>query len=155
MKVNLGALSITSTAFDHGGRIPVRHSGDGEGTSPPLAWHDPPEGTRSFALVSHDPDAPLLDGFAHWVLYGIPHDVSGIEEGGGASYVQGVHDLGATGWTPPSPPPGHGDHFYYFHLYAVGADVELEPGLDRSALLQRIDDHILVQARIVGVYGRQ
>jgi len=154
MKVNLGTLSITSAAFKHGERIPVRYSGDGEGLSPPLAWQAAPEGTRSFAMVSHDPDAPLIDGFTHWVLYGIPADVTSIDEGGGGSYIQGVHGMGEPGWVPPSPPPGHGDHFYYFHVYALGADVDLEPGLDRSTLLALIDEHVIEQARIVGVYGR-
>ena len=154
MKVNLGDLAITSAAFAHGDRIPEQHSADGAATSPPLSWTNVPEGTRSFALVCDDPDAPLNRGFCHWVLYGIPADVRGLEAGGGTEYTQGVNGMDAAGWTAPSPPPGHGEHFYYFHLYAVGDGEDLEPGLSKDALLDAIDERIIEQARIVGTYGR-
>ena len=62
--------------------------------------------------------------------------------------------MGQADYLPAGPPPGHGDHFYYFEVYAVGENPELPPGLDRESLIKRIDPHILEQARIVGVYGR-
>jgi Raf kinase inhibitor-like YbhB/YbcL family protein len=155
MKINLGDLSVTSPAFEHGTTIPVRHTGDGDGASPPLAWSSVPERTKSFALVAHDPDAPLVNGFTHWVVYGIPADVTSLGEGDGAQYTQGLNGMGQPGWVPPAPPPGHGDHFYFFHLYALDCDGDaIESGLDGAKLLDRIDEHIVEQARVVGVYGR-
>jgi len=56
-------------------------------------------------------------------------------------------------WFPASPPPGHGTHFYYFHVYAIGSDLQLEPGLTARQLLDRIDEGVLEQARIVGTYS--
>jgi len=66
MKVNLGKLTVTSPAFRHGERMPDDQSGNGAGVSPELSWSDGPEETRSFALIAHDPDAPLVRGFTHW-----------------------------------------------------------------------------------------
>jgi Raf kinase inhibitor-like YbhB/YbcL family protein len=155
MKINLGELTIVSPAFDHGTAIPVQYTGDGDGVSPPLEWSSVPEGTKSFALVAHDPDAPLVTGFTHWVLYGIPASATSLPEDVGEQYVQGVNGMGQPGWVPPSPPPGHGDHFYFFHLYALDSEADdIEEGLDSATLLGRIDEHILEQARIVGVYRR-
>lgn len=52
--------------------------------SPPLHWSGAPEGTRSCAIVCHDPDAPLVAngryGFVHWILYRLPAAADGLEE---------------------------------------------------------------------------
>lgn len=150
-KLNVADLQVSSPAFDSHGRIPERHTGDGEDVSPPLEWRGVPEGTRAFALVVHDPDAPLVDGFTHWVLYGIPADVRGLAEGTG-EFLAGTNSFGKTGYNGPAPPPGHGPHHYYVWLYALDDDVGLEPWLDRRALLERIEDHVIEQARVVGLY---
>jgi Raf kinase inhibitor-like YbhB/YbcL family protein len=153
VKINLGELAVTSTAFGHGERMPDDQSGNGAGVSPELSWSGAPEGTESFALICHDPDAPLAHGFTHWVVYGIPASVTGIPQGGGAEYVQGANTMGQAGFAPAGPPPNHGDHFYYFQLYAIGSGVDLAPGLSADELLDAIDEHILVQARLVGTYS--
>ena len=152
--LHLGDLSITSPAFEHGGSIPDRHTGNGDDVSPELSWTDPPDGVRQYALVCHDPDAPLTHGFTHWVAYGIPADATGIAEGGGGSFVEGANDFGNESYGGPAPPPGHGTHHYYFHLYALSGEIDAGPGLTRAELLDKIDPLILVQARIVGTYSR-
>ena len=152
-KLNVADLRISSPAFDSHGRIPERHTGDGEDISPPLEWSGAPEGTRAFAVVVHDPDAPLVDGFTHWVAYGIPADASAVGEGA-QDPVQGTNTVGSTGYVGPAPPPGHGPHHYYFWVYALDDDLDLEPGLDRRALHDRIEDHVLEQARVIGTYER-
>lgn len=150
-KLNVQNLAIRSTAFDGLGPIPARHSGDGEDVSPALTWTGVPDGTRSFAVVVHDPDAPLVDGFTHWVLYGISGDATGLPEGADGG-TAGATSFGETRYNGPAPPPGHGPHHYYFWLYALDADLELEPGLDRRELLSRIEDHVIEQARVIGTY---
>jgi Raf kinase inhibitor-like YbhB/YbcL family protein len=153
-KLNVAELRLRSPAFSHHERIPPRHAGEGDDVAPALEWSGAPEGTKAFAVVMHDPDAPLVDGFAHWVAYDIPGEATGLPEGGGDA-VAGTNSFGRTGYGGPAPPAGHGPHHYYLWLYALDDDLELEPGLDRRALLDRIEDHVIEQARLVGTYANE
>ena len=150
-QLNVQDLSIRSGAFEGHGQIPERHTTDGEDVSPPLEWSGVPEGTQAFAVVCHDPDAPLVDGFTHWVAYNIPADATGLPEGG-EGVTNGVNSMGDEGYMGPAPPAGHGPHHYYFWVYALDQDLGLEPGLDRRELLSRIEDHVIEQARTIGIY---
>jgi len=80
----LSDMALTSAAFADGGAVPAKHTGEAEDVSPPLSWRDAPDGTKSFALICHDPDAPLVKpgtyGYVHWVLYGIPGDATGLPD---------------------------------------------------------------------------
>jgi len=151
-KLNVADLKVRSPAFDGHSRIPDKHTSNGDGIAPPLEWSGVPDGTKSFAVVVHDPDAPLVDGFTHWVAYNIPADTTSLPEGGGG-VTEGTNSMGNTGYNGPAPPPGHGTHHYYFWLYALDDDVTLEPGLDRRALLEQIEDHVIEQARLVGTFS--
>ncbi|HWD85604.1 MAG TPA: YbhB/YbcL family Raf kinase inhibitor-like protein [Solirubrobacteraceae bacterium] len=150
-ELNVANLEITSPAIDDHGRIPERHTSDGENVSPALSWTGEPEGTRSFALVVHDPDAPLVDGFTHWVLYNLPADTTELDEGA-KDGTSGSNSTGKPGYMGPAPPAGHGPHHYYFWVYALDDDLDLPEGLDRRALNDRIEDHVIEQARLIGVY---
>jgi len=152
-KFNVQDLAIRSSAFEPHGRIPERHSGDGDDVAPALEWTGVPAGSESFAVVVHDPDAPLVDGFVHWVAYGIPGDATGLPEGGGDA-VSGTNSFGNHGYNGPMPPEGHGPHHYYFWVYALDQDLGLQPGIDRRELLDRIEDHVIEQARVIGTYER-
>jgi Raf kinase inhibitor-like YbhB/YbcL family protein len=147
----VGDLKVTSDAFKHHERIPDRHTGNGEDVAPALSWSGAPAGTKAFAVVMHDPDAPLVEGFTHWVAYGIPGSATGLPEGGG-EITEGLHSMGEAGYMGPAPPPGHGTHHYYFWVYALDTDEELPPGLDRHGLYARIEEHVIEQARLVGTY---
>jgi Raf kinase inhibitor-like YbhB/YbcL family protein len=153
-KLYVGDLHLRSPTFRHHEPIPPRHAGDGEDVAPALEWSGAPEGTKAFALVVHDPDAPLVDGFTHWVAYGIPGSTTSLPEAGG-DVVAGANSFGNTGYNGPAPPPGHGTHHYYFWVYALDEDLELPPGLDRRALLAQIEDHVIEQARLVGTYKNE
>lgn len=153
-QLNVADLKLSSPAFDGHKRIPDRYTSNGENVAPPLQWIGVPAGTKAFAVVMHDPDAPLVDGFTHWVAYGIPGDATSLPEGGGG-VVNGVHSAGGQGYTGPAPPPGHGTHHYYFWLYALDDDLDLPPGLDRRALHDRIEDHVIEQARLTGTYSNE
>jgi Raf kinase inhibitor-like YbhB/YbcL family protein len=150
-QLSVADLKLESPAFKHHEKIPERHTGDGEDVSPELRWSGVPDGTKSFAIVVHDPDAPLVDGFTHWVAYGIAGDRTGLPEGDDDA-TAGTNSFGRAGYGGPAPPPGHGTHHYYFWVYALDDDLDLEPGLDRRALLDRIEDHVIEQARLVGTY---
>jgi Raf kinase inhibitor-like YbhB/YbcL family protein len=153
----LSAMTLTSAAFEQHGRIPARHTGEADDVSPALAWLDVPEGTKSFAVICHDPDAPLIKpgtyGFVHWVLYGIPGSSGELAEGVG-EYVQGVNDFGNAGYGGPMPPEGHGTHHYYFWLLALDTEPDLPSGLTMWELLERIEPNVIGMNRLVGTYSR-
>lgn len=152
-ELNVADLTLTSPAFASHARIPDRHTANGEDVPPTLEWSGAPEGTQSFAVVVHDPDAPLVDGFCHWAVYGIPADTTRLEEGSEA-FTAGKNSFGHSGYNGPAPPPGHGPHHYYFWVYALDEAMSLDAGLDRRSLFERIEDHVLEQARLVGTFER-
>src|ERR1017187_10126253 len=82
-ELKVADLTITSPAFETHRPIPDRHASTGEDLAPELRCGGAPAGTKAFAVVVHDPDAPLVDGFTHWVAYGIAGDATGLPEGGG------------------------------------------------------------------------
>lgn len=150
---HLGTLTLDSPAFGHGDRIPDRHTPNAENVSPELRWQGAPDGAAEYAVICHDPDAPLTRGYVHWVTYGIPGEATSLPEDSGTRFTAGVNEAGEGTYSGPAPPPGHGTHFYFFHLYALDEALDLEPGLTAAQLLDRIDDHILEQARVVGTYS--
>ena len=153
----LSEMTLTSSAFDNGGSIPRKHTGEGEDVSPPLAWSKVPDGTRSFALICHDPDAPLVSagtyGFVHWVHYNIPADVTALPEGC-KQHTDGPTNFGKAGYGGPMPPEGHGQHKYYFWILALDCEPNLEDGLDMWQLLAKVEPHTLAMNRLVGTYQR-
>ncbi|HEX6997123.1 MAG TPA: YbhB/YbcL family Raf kinase inhibitor-like protein [Gammaproteobacteria bacterium] len=150
-------MRLTSPAFPHLAAIPKKHTGEGEDVSPPLAWSDAPDGTRSFALVCHDPDAPLVKpgtyGFVHWVLYNIPASVDRLPEAA-SGYTVGVNDMGNLSYNGPMPPEGHGQHHYYFWLLALNQETSLEPGLTMWQLFEKIEPAVIGMNRLIGTYSR-
>jgi hypothetical protein len=152
------AFQLTSTAFESEETIPDRYTCEGADVSPPLSWSDPPEGTKSFALVFEDPDAPG-GTFTHWLLYGIPGSRDGLPEGvetdptlswGGK---QGRNDFGNVGYGGPCPPMGS-EHRYFFRLYALDRELDLPQGASRDQLLDRAEEHAIARTGLMGRYGR-
>jgi Raf kinase inhibitor-like YbhB/YbcL family protein len=155
MSLKLGNFKLTSSAFQSQGKMPKRYGGDGDNKSPPLEWSGAPAGTKQFALVCHDPDAPLPQGFTHWVVYGIPASTTSLpEDEGPGIFVAGVNGMGKAGYMGPYPPPGHGPHHYFFWIYALDTEDGMKAGMTRDQLLDAIKNHVLEQARIVGTYER-
>ena len=150
-------MQLTSTAFASMARIPRQYTGEGADLSPPLAWRNAPPGTKSFALVCHDPDAPLVTplglGFTHWVLYNIPGSVLTLREAE-KGYTNGSNGFGKPGYGGPMPPELHGVHHYYFWLLALRADLKLAPGLAMQELFAAIEPQVLGMNRLIGTYSR-
>ncbi|MDA0301897.1 MAG: YbhB/YbcL family Raf kinase inhibitor-like protein [Chloroflexi bacterium] len=158
MAFALSTMQLTSSAFEAGGRIPKKHTGEDTDVSPALAWSHAPEGTRSFAVICHDPDAPLVTpdgdyGYTHWVLYNIPADVTSLEEGD-PRFTQGIRGNGQPGYMGPMPPPGHGTHRYFFWILAMSSEPNLEAGLTINGLLAKVEPTLLGMNRLVGEYSR-
>lgn len=154
----LSDMQLKSTAFSNGGPIPSKHTGVGADASPQLSWANAPAGTKAFAVICHDPDAPLVSpggtyGFVHWVLYNIPASVTSLAEGA-ADYTQGMNDFGKTGYGGPMPPVGHGRHHYYFWVLALDKELDLEAGLTLWQLLARVEPSLIGMNRLVGTFER-
>lgn len=151
------SLNVKSRAFRDGQTIPEAYTCDGDDISPPLEWKNVPDETRSLALISDDPDAPV-GTWVHWVIYNIPPDSEGLKENIPAvekldnGATQGRNDFGRTGYGGPCPPGG--THRYYFRLYALDVDTGFEPGLTKSELLKKIRGHIIDEAELMGQYSR-
>ncbi|HOK08321.1 MAG TPA: YbhB/YbcL family Raf kinase inhibitor-like protein [Candidatus Hydrogenedens sp.] len=151
-------LTITSSAFKMGSPIPKKYTGDGPDLSPPLNWEGVPEGTKSLALISDDPDAPV-GTWVHWVIFNIPPTEKGLPEGvpkqntlsNGAK--QGTNDFRKIGYNGPAPPPGK-PHRYYFKLYALNVVLDLPAGSKKADLLKAMEGHILASSEYMGTYQR-
>jgi len=151
-------LDLSSLAFREGSKIPAKYSCQGEDVSPALHWGEPPQGTRSFALIMDDPDAPG-GVFTHWVLLNVPLDTRDLPEAVPAQAqlpdrsLQGKNDFGRTGYGGPCPPPGSA-HRYRFTLYALDRMLDLKTGVTKKQLLDAMRGHILVQGQLTGTYQR-
>jgi Raf kinase inhibitor-like YbhB/YbcL family protein len=153
----LSSIQLASSAFPAGGQIPGRYTGEGEDISPALAWDTIPEGTQAFALICHDPDAPLVKqgsyGFVHWVVYNLPAELRSLAEGS-TEGTAGINDFGKAGYGGPMPPEGHGVHHYYFWILALNQSLDLPAGLTMAELLEKTEPYLLGINRLVGTYQR-
>lgn len=158
-------LRVTSEAFAEGAAIPLRSvfggfGCTGENRSPALQWSGTPEGTRSFAVIAHDPDAPTGTGFYHWVVFDLPGDTRALPDNAGAegALAPGAHagrtDYGASAYGGPCPPPGPA-HRYRFSVYALDAAPLGAPEGSSAALVRfMLRGHVLAYGTLTGTYGR-
>lgn len=152
------SFQISSTAFAGSQMIPKKFTCDGPDVSPELSWQDAPAGTKSFALIMDDPDAPA-GTWVHWVLYNIPADAKELAEGvtkqeqlaDGA--LQGGNDFRKIGYGGPCPPPGK-PHRYYFKLYALDAKLDLKAGASKADVERAMKEHVLGETQLIGRFGR-
>jgi Raf kinase inhibitor-like YbhB/YbcL family protein len=149
------AIEVSSPAFESGGVIPTKYTGEGQDVSPALNWSGLPEGTREIALICDDPDAPRPDPWVHWVVYKIPANRTGLPEGDTEGALEGSNDFGGTGYGGPMPPIGHGVHHYYFKVYALEIELEAAASLTKDQLLEVIEGHVLDEGELVGTYERK
>ncbi|MBI5642171.1 MAG: YbhB/YbcL family Raf kinase inhibitor-like protein [Deltaproteobacteria bacterium] len=152
-------FSLKSPDFNEGESIPKRFSCEGEDISPELVWEDPPPGTKSFALIVEDPDAPM-GTFVHWIIYDLPPASKKLRRGAGTEELsdgikQGSTDFGLKRYGGPCPPKGHGKHRYNFLLRALDiATLGLPAGAKKSEVERAMKGHILAETKITGLYQR-
>jgi Raf kinase inhibitor-like YbhB/YbcL family protein len=151
-------FQLTSKAFAKDGNIPVRFSCKGEDISPELSWSGAPAGTKSFALIMHDPDAPVSGGYTHWIVYNMPATVTRIPEKAPsqdrlpAGGMQGKNDSGKYGYMGPCPPSG--THRYYFRLYALDTELDSSAAASKTSLEKAVAGHVLAEAELMGRFTR-
>jgi Raf kinase inhibitor-like YbhB/YbcL family protein len=154
------SLSVSSTAFNNGELMPARFTCEGNNTSPPIAWSEPPAGTQSLALIIDDPDAPdpqaaKRSTFVHWVVYNLSPATRAMSEGTNAApagALDGRNDFGNTRYGGPCPPKGR--HRYFIKVFALDGrlpDLKQPHALD---LEKAMDGHILARGVLMGTYEK-
>ena len=153
---------LHSPSFEPQGAIPAKHTCQGDDAAPALVWSDAPAGTKSFALIVDDPDAPdpraPKTTWVHWLLYNLPATTAALPEAATAADLppgtrEGINDFKRTGYGGPCPPIGR--HRYFHKLYAL--DVVL-PDLrkpTRADLETAMRGHVLAEAQLVGTYEKK
>jgi Raf kinase inhibitor-like YbhB/YbcL family protein len=156
------SLTLTSASFHHQGDIPTKHTCEGRDLSPSLSWSGEPPGTRAFALIVDDPDAPDPKApkmtWVHWVLYNIPAGTAELPEGVAppalpAGTREGLNDWKRTGYGGPCPPIGR--HRYFHKLYALDAVLPDIGKPNKAALERAMQGHVLAQAELIGTYEKK
>lgn len=142
-------MQLTSPSFANNQQIPSLYTCDGDNISPPLAWSDVLEDTKSFALTVIDPDAPG-GSYAHWLVANIKPGAREILEGAEIGTPIAT-DFGTPGWGGPCPPSGI--HHYVFTLYALNVP-ELS-GLTKANFVAQVESHSIAKAELIGLYQRQ
>ena len=161
-EASMAEFKLSSPGFRHNQPVPAKFTCDGQDVSPALKWEGAPAGTKSFALICDDPDAPA-GTWVHWVIWGIPATATGLPEN--VTRTESVTALGGTkqgensssrlGYGGPCPPPGHGVHHYHFKLYALDTEPALKPRAMKRQLEEAMGGHVLAMAELVGTYERK
>jgi Raf kinase inhibitor-like YbhB/YbcL family protein len=152
-----GKMEIKSSAFKEGEIIPGKYTCDNIDISPPLVWSQVPAGTKTFALICDDPDAPM-GTWVHWVIFNLPGNILELSENVPKSEVlkngakQGRNDFRNIGYGGPCPPGG--THRYYFKIYALDKELDSKPGITKKDLLKAMEGHILASGQLMGRYKR-
>jgi Raf kinase inhibitor-like YbhB/YbcL family protein len=149
MPLNIKDLKIESPDFANLGKMKDQFAGDKGNVTPRLKISGVPREAVELAVVCHDPDAPLAQGFTHWTVYGIPTSATDLAEAD-KKYRVGPNGMGQKAYFGPQPPAGHGLHHYYFWVYALNTKVDGTPS--REEFLDRYKDNIIEQNRTIGVY---
>jgi Raf kinase inhibitor-like YbhB/YbcL family protein len=153
------SIKITSTAFQAGGSIPSKYTCEDRDLSPPLAWSGAPSGTKTFALILDDPDAPdpakPQRVYVHWVIYNIPATTVALAENASKKglpkgAVQGKNDWGKAEYGGPCPPIGR--HRYFFKLYALDTELTGLSSPTKGDLERVMKGHVLDSGELIGTY---
>ncbi len=145
-------MVLESLAFPPETALPPKFTCDAENISPPLEWKNVPDGTKTFALIMSDPDAPSGD-WVHWIIWNIPGTTRLIQEKyAPEGAMVGNNDFGTPSWSGPCPPSG--THRYVFALYALDVELNLPENTKKDDLLKAMNGHVLAQAELMAPYKR-
>jgi Raf kinase inhibitor-like YbhB/YbcL family protein len=146
------SITITSSAFSEGDKIPRLFTCDDKNVSPPLSWSGVPSNSVSLVIIMDDPDAPS-GTWVHWVLYNLPGELSNLDQGATGKGTDGKNDFNRTGYGGPCPPRGS-NHRYLIKVYALDTRLDLKSGATKAQVENGMRGHILAQGQLMGRYGR-
>jgi Raf kinase inhibitor-like YbhB/YbcL family protein len=150
-----GGFSLSSPAFLDGGMLdPCFTADEDDAVAPPLEWTAPPPGTQELALIVEDPDAPGVEPFCHWLVWGLSPQAGKLLEGEVPPRV-GKNAHQNSEWLLPNPPEGDRAHDYVFQLFALDRPLGLMPGAGRNDLIAAMEGHVIAAAVTTGKYQRQ
>jgi Raf kinase inhibitor-like YbhB/YbcL family protein len=155
-------IGVHSNAFGNMEPIPTRYTADGDGASPPIEWYSIPDGAQSLVLIVEDGDSPTPHPLVHAIAVNIDPDRRSLAEDSLVMSDDGLPtdvDLGLNsvlkrGWTPPDPPPGHGEHRYAFQLFALANAVLLPSGAGRHDVVEAVMQSAIAAGCLIGTYER-
>ena len=151
-------IKVTSPDFKPNGMIPSKFTCEGSNIAPAIEWSNIPAGTKSFALIVDDPDAPdpahPTMVWVHWVVYNIPANIHKIPRGAklpkGA--LPGINDFKTTTYGGPCPPIG--THRYFFKVYALDTKLPDLHNPTKDQLLKHLKGHVLAKGYLIGLYKK-
>lgn len=158
-----GGIRVTSPVFKESEAIPRLFTTDGDGRFPGIEWTGLPADTKEVVLLVEDADIPFAVPVTHLIVHSIDPALPGLETGAvkpfmaapaAAGWACGRNFLGAAGWTPPAPPPGHGPHRYAFQVFALNVRSDFRFPPRRGRLMRRIRPHIIARGRLIGTYAK-
>ncbi|MFH1358283.1 MAG: YbhB/YbcL family Raf kinase inhibitor-like protein [archaeon] len=147
------------SVFKEGDDIPEKYTADGENVNPPLEISEIPKGCKSLILIVDDPDANRVVGYTwiHWIRFNIPVD-EGVKEfkikENSEPGVGGMNTYKSGKYGGPNPPAGSGTHRYFFKIYALDSELDLDESVDKEAVEDAMEEHVLDEAELIGVYRR-
>jgi len=146
-------MKLTSPSFEDGGKMPEKFGYVRENVNPELKIEDVPEEAESLALIMDDPDAlePAGKIWLHWTLWNISTDVGSIGEGESPG-VEGTTDFRDTGYGGPNPPDG--EHTYFFRVYALDTELDIEEGASREDFEEAMEGHVVEETELKGRYPK-
>lgn len=167
VSVSVSALELTSTDIEKGKHMTKAQEFKGFGCtgdnkSPQLAWSNPPKGTKAFALLAYDPDAPTGSGWWHWQIVNIPSHVNSLPTGAGEmsnkltpeGSMQIENDYGVRGFGGACPPENHGVHRYQFTIHALSKKLDLPKNASGALTGYMVNANSLASDTIEALYKR-
>lgn len=140
------------SVFEQGQGIPEHFTAKGEDVNPPLEITGIPDEAKSLVLIVEDPDAPV-GLWIHWLVFNIPI-IERIEENSvPKDSIQGTNSWGKQEYGGPNPLSGV--HRYFFKIYTLDIELNLEPSTEKGDIEKAMEGHILDRAELIGVYGRE
>ncbi len=144
---SIQTIKIESNSFSEGKEIPSTYTCQGEDVSPHLKWNSV-EGTKAYALVVDDPDAPM-GPWVHWRIVNIPSNKTELLEGEVVG-EEVINSFGGTAYGGPCPPSGK--HRYYFKIYALDAELENITAENFDSIVAK---HTIANGQMMGTYEKK
>lgn len=157
----VAAFTLTSDDLRDGEPMPRAHAASGDDISPQLSWEGAPENTKSYVVTCFDPDAPTPSGFWHWVVVGLPRDVTSLPSGAGKEDGSGLpagafqcrNDTGTRGYSGAAPPAGDRAHRYYFVVHAVDVEkLDVDEDASPAKVSFNLASHTLGRAMLIATH---